>query len=576
MMMTTAITLLSLASRFHPEPELIGSPLPPEWTAESTPSPQEPLTLTVALAPPPGAIQRLEDELLAVSTPSHPRYGQHLTADAARGLAAPPAAEAARVREWLQDGGAAVEAQGALLRARLTVAAAERLFNCTLQWHAHRSGVRILRARRRAYSVPAGLAVLVVDGLAAFPGGWQADTAAPSSPRPTSAGAWPSDCPKCQGEIKMGDRVTPAVLTQVYQLGARPAGAAKGSLAVAEFQSVFWDQEDLAAFGAACSLGNITVDRMVGENKPRSCRTAGILRPNLCTEALLDIQTAKGLIGTIPLTDVYDDGYSLLNWARQLAAMGDGELPLVHSVSYGNDEAQQTSAAYMLAVSAELMKLGARGASILFASGDQGVIGRAGSGRRYHPGFPATSPYVTSVGGTNFATRGVIGAESAWFGSGGGFSDTFGIPAWQSSAVAAYLAEAQGQLPPATAWNASGRGFPDVAALGGQLNQYCIVRDSAVTGAYGTSAATPVFASVVAKLNERRLAASKPPMGFLNPFLYAHPAALHDVTLGRNSGSPNSAAKGGFPALKGWDPATGLGTPNFEALAAAAMAIVQQ
>ena len=78
--------------------------------------------------------------------------------------------------------------------------------------------------------------------------------------------------------------------------------------------------------------------------------------------------------------------------------------------------------------------------------------------------------------------------------------------------------------------------------------------------------ATPVVAGVVAKLNEARLSLGKPPLGFLNPLLYSNSmaGALHDVTTGHNSGE--NGGRGGFYAAAGWDPVTGLGTPNFEEL----------
>ena len=69
-------------------------------------------------------------------------------------------------------------------------------------------------------------------------------------------------------------------------------------------------------------------------------------------------------------------------------------------------------------------KLGAMGLSVLFASGDQGVLGREGRGTTYHPDFPASSPYITAVGGTDFATDS-IGEEAVWPSGGGGFSDHF-------------------------------------------------------------------------------------------------------------------------------------------------------
>ena len=105
------------------------------------------------------------------------------------------------------------------------------------------------------------------------------------------------------------------------------------------------------------------------------------------------------------------------------------------------------------------------------------------------------------------------------------------------------------------------------------MNQYCITLNGGATGAYGTSAATPTFATVVAKLNELRLAAGKAPMGFANPFFYKNPDCFQDITTGNNDG--RNGGKGGFPAIKGWDAATGLGSPNFSKLASAAMAAVE-
>jgi tripeptidyl-peptidase-1 len=78
----------------------------------------------------------------------------------------------------------------------------------------------------------------------------------------------------------------------------------------------------------------------------------------------------------------------------------------------------------------------------------------------------------------------------------------------------------------------------------------------------GTSASAPVFASILNRINEERLAASKSPVGFVNPILYANPQLLNDVTNGTNPGCNTT----GFSAAKGWDPVTGLGTPNYPAL----------
>jgi len=82
----------------------------------------------------------------------------------------------------------------------------------------------------------------------------------------------------------------------------------------------------------------------------------------------------------------------------------------------------------------------------------------------------------------------------------------------------------------------------------------------------GTSASTPVIASIIALINDELLAAGKPTLGFLNPWLYANKDAFTDVTSGSNPGCGTD----GFEALSGWDPATGLGTPVYSKLRTAA------
>ena len=71
---------------------------------------------------------------------------------------------------------------------------------------------------------------------------------------------------------------------------------------------------------------------------------------------------------------------------------------------------------------------------------------------------------------------------------------------------------------------------------------------------------TPIFASIVNRINEERLAAGKGPVGFISPVLYANPGVLNDIKNGSNPGCGTN----GFDAVEGWDPLTGLGTPNFE------------
>ncbi len=118
-------------------------------------------------------------------------------------------------------------------------------------------------------------------------------------------------------------------------------------------------------------------------------------------------------------------------------------------------------------------------------------------------------------------------------------------------------------------FNASNRGMPDVAALG--LN-FSVVDRGGIYDVSGTSASSPLFAGVVALLSAARRSIGQPPMGFLNPWLYNHTAALNDITGGYSEGCTDRRyfrRRARWNATVGWDPATGLGTPNFPALLAA-------
>lgn len=170
------------------------------------------------------------------------------------------------------------------------------------------------------------------------------------------------------------------------------------------------------------------------------------------------------------------------------------------------------------------MQLGARGTSILFASGDGGVSGsQPNLCLEYVPTFPSGCPFMTSVG----ATTGTI--ETAATLSSGGFSNYFNRPSYQAGAVSRYLA-ALGKTD-IDRYNSSGRGFPDVSAQGENLEIYVGGSAKSVSG---TSCSSPIFASVIALLNDRLIAAGKSPLGFLNPFLYSASgaAALNDITTG--------------------------------------------
>lgn len=194
------------------------------------------------------------------------------------------------------------------------------------------------------------------------------------------------------------------------------------------------------------------------------------------------------------------------------------------------------------------------------------------------PSWPASSPWVTAVGATRFVGNKAGNEEMAsdQFGSGGGFSKQFDQAPnakWQSTDVANYLKNVpQGlPLPPAGSFPANGRATPDVCALG---EGFQVIQNGRVISVGGTSASSPTFAGLISLLNEARLQAGKKPLGFLNEFLYQNIDAFTDVTKGTNAiGRGTGPIKYGFNATTGWDPATGMGSPIFKKLLAAAMAL---
>ncbi|EGP87472.1 unnamed protein product [Zymoseptoria tritici ST99CH_1A5] len=248
----------------------------------------------------------------------------------------------------------------------------------------------------------------------------------------------------------------------------------------------------------------------------------------------------------------------------------------VISISYGGQE-NDLPASYQQRQCSEFMKLGMQGVSVLVASGDSGVAGPAGDnsthgclngGKVFSPDFPATCPYLTTVGATVLTGNVKKDEERAVtrFPSGGGFSNIYPIPDYQKSAVANYFATSN---PPYKAYsgstygdgiyNRTGRGYPDVSAVGDNV---VIFNKGAPTIIGGTSASCPVFAAILTRINDERLKVGKSTVGFVNPTLYKNPQVLHDITVGSNPGCGTD----GFAVAKGWDPVTGLGTPNYPAM----------
>ena len=149
--------------------------------------------------------------------------------------------------------------------------------------------------------------------------------------------------------------------------------------------------------------------------------------------------------------------------------------------------------------------------------------------------------------------------------SGGGFSNYYAQPSWQSAAVSNYFSSLA--TAPYPGYNRSGRGYPDLSAAG---FRYAVTVGGIVRHIYGTSASAPVVAGMISLVNAARLRAGRSSLGWIHPILYAsYKNFTKDVTSGSNHcaagyKAPYACCRQGFSAAPGWDPVTGLGVLNFK------------
>lgn len=207
----------------------------------------------------------------------------------------------------------------------------------------------------------------------------------------------------------------------------------------------------------------------------------------------------------------YNTNEPYLEFLVELLKLENDQIPNSISISYGENE-QEIPRSYAEQVCLMFGQLGARGKSVIVSSGDSGVgsfcLSNDGQDTvRFQPQFPATCPYVTSVGGTRY-----IDPEAAVSFSSGGFSNYWPIPWWQQDAVDLYQRKIGDKN--AGYYNAFGRGFPDVAA---QAYGYVIVDKGHTQLVMGTSASAPVFNAIIALLNSQLIESGRPTLGLLNP-----------------------------------------------------------
>jgi kumamolisin len=285
-------------------------------------------------------------------------------------------------------------------------------------------------------------------------------------------------------------------------------------------------------------------------------------------EMMMDVEIVAGLCPRSRIL-VYVSTFDEKGWIDLLDLVlgGDPATPSMLSISYGlNEDHPNWSDAARREIELRLHGAALQGITVCASAGDDGSGSHETDGRA-HVAYPASSPHVLAVGGTMLAGAAAHAQEVVWWeapgvrqpdgtggATGGGVSTRFHRPSWQPG--------------PETSLNAGGidgRIVPDVAALAGPPG-YDIVMHGARGSHGGTSAAAPVWAALLA-----RLAAQHGGRRFLPPLLYvgqgkAEPAgkACRDITQGNNASAPSPGK--GYEAKVGFDPVSGWGVPDGEAL----------
>lgn len=549
-------------------------------------------------------IEQGEKLLAEVSDPDSPKYGQHYTQEQVAELFAPEQATIDAVRKWLVDSGipeagiSSTTSKG-WLDFETTVGTLESLFKTSYHMYENQKTEETFFGADK-YHLPTEISDHV-DFV--IPAASLVSVKSSRSPRlhrsakrgfgsHTLSAQEIANLPTKKNLDNCNRYITPDCIAAMYNIpAARTTVSPNNRLGVLEFGDEYFKGENLDLFYSK-----------VAKNIPKGTRPKIDLidwhnqKPNPDNangETELDLDMAIPMIYP-QQTEIYSvqGGFEQLFDAIDgpyCEKTGDGKSECgtfkpapVFSFSWGSDEGDMQLSMWKRQCN-EYMKLGLQGVTVVASSGDQGVAANGEcAGTEGHqifsPGAPVTCPYVTAVGATILDADAKVGDPervTEQFSPGGGFSNVFAQPSWQTDAVEGWFAKHAPDYPTYNAtdgdypkdgthgyYNRIGRGYPDLAAVG----DYGIVafKGEITNSGDGTSMSAPIVAGIITLINEDRIAAGKPTLGFINPSLYKNPSMLNDVTIGgmQRSGGNDCDGKS-FDSSEGWDPVTGLGTPDY-------------
>lgn len=387
------------------ELEPTANTVPDGWRIIGRADPLQKLELTFAVKQ--TNLAALHNTLMAVSKPSSPQYGMHLTNERVHALVAPAPADLTAVDDFLRAHDLKVAdatPNRDLLSVVTTIGSAEVIFDARYEELEHvSSGVRVHRCTRSGYRLPAAVAAAVdfVSPTVHVPGVRKTRTQ----------------------EVESTPNVhnVPETLRTLYSIGDDVVGkVASNKMAVTAFLGQYYSKSALQSYYKEyCS------ELTCGKGDPKLVGDATKGTPGV--ESMLDIESITGVAGNISAEFWGFSGASpdnpknepFMKWLTMVSSTGDADIPKIFSSSYGEDEASWSLPA-ATRLNVEFQKAGARGISLLYAAGDEGANCKGG---KFVPEGPGSSPYVTAVGGTtasgSYPTPGPDAEEAVGLSSGG-------------------------------------------------------------------------------------------------------------------------------------------------------------
>jgi len=486
----------------------------------------------------------LDNLLQQIYDPASPHYRRYLTPEQFAEMFGPTDQDYQALIDFVKANGLMVTGRHpgrALLDVKGSVAAIEKVFHLTMRVYQHPTEARTFYAPEVEPSLDLAVPVLDISGLNNYavphpkklirkPGS-KANNATPN------VGSGP-------GGAYTGYDFRAAYLPGVTNLIG--AGQAVGLL---EFDGYY--ANDIATYEQQTGVPSVTLATVLLDGF-NGVPTTGINSGN--SEVALDIEMTISMAPGLSKVIVYEAGPNgIANDVLSRMASDNQAKQLSCSWSFGVDGPDATADQFF-------QQMAAQGQSFFDASGDSGAFSGSTS-----VDFPSDDPYITQVGGTTLTTAGPGGnwmseivwnwgyiRHSGYVGSGGGISTSYPIPGWQ-----------QGISMSANQGSTTMRNVPDVAMVSDNI---AIVADNGQQETDGgTSFAAPLWAGFIALVNQQAAAYGRPPVGLVNPAIYAigkganYASDFHDITTGNNTTS-SSPTK--FFAVTGYDLCTGWGTPN--------------